>query len=92
MLTYTYDQQLLFIRETANGADMEFEIELLGDARLDAELKDIQREFEADEVLTDVLFYVYPHRKYQVIVRSDYYDDFIFALMKHRLLLSVAWN
>ncbi|MFD1775174.1 hypothetical protein [Paenibacillus rhizophilus] len=92
MLTYTYDQRIISIQEKANEADIEFQIELLGDNKLDAKLKDIQHEFEENAVLTDVLFYVYPNHKYHIIVRQDFYNDFILALMKHRLLLRVEWK
>jgi hypothetical protein len=43
-------------------------------------------------VYTDVLFYAYPDQTYKVIVRRDYYVEFVLELMKHKLLQSVEWK
>ncbi|MBA4603611.1 hypothetical protein H2C83_15170 [Thermoactinomyces sp. AMNI-1] len=56
------------------------------------ELRKVRNFFDENDVYTDVLFYVYTNHKYQVIVRQDYYNDFIIQLMKHRLLKSVEWT
>ncbi|UJF33854.1 hypothetical protein [Paenibacillus hexagrammi] len=92
MLTYTYDQQIIDIQEKVNEPDVEFHIQIVGDPQLGEKLKQIQYVFEHDSVLTDVLFYTYPNQKYQIIVRQDFYDDFILALMKHKLLQRVEWT
>lgn len=56
-------------------------------------IKQVKKLFEDNEVYTDVLFYAYGNHEYRVIVRRDYYTDFVLALMKHhRLLQSVEWT
>lgn len=92
MLAYTYDEQLIELSETANEADVEFRIRVIGKDSLDDQIKAVQSDFEQNEVLTDVFFYAYKNHSYQFIVRQDYYTDFILALMKHRILRSVEWK
>lgn len=41
---------------------------------------------------TVVLFYAYANHEYRVIVRRDYYVDFLLEMMKHRLLRSAEWK
>lgn len=55
-------------------------------------MKKIREQFDDNRVHTDVLFYYYPNHEYRIIVRQDYYVDFVLALMKHRLLESVKWS
>lgn len=47
--------------------------------------------FDENDVYTDVLFYAYANHKFQVIVRQDYYNDFVIELMRHHLLQSIEW-
>ncbi|MCL6457014.1 MAG: hypothetical protein K6T85_03320 [Gorillibacterium sp.] len=90
-LTYRFNREQIHILETVNGFDTEFEIKILEDGPLVAGIKEIEKVFEDNRVYTDVMFYVYEHHHYKVIVRKDYYDQFILALMQYRLLLSVEW-
>ncbi|KPC70332.1 hypothetical protein ADL26_17775 [Thermoactinomyces vulgaris] len=90
MLRYEYDKQKLNMQEKANGNDVEFDIRCLDGALVEA-IKRVQELFEDNDVHTDVLFYAYPNHEYRVIVRQDYYVDFILALMKHRVLQRVEW-
>jgi hypothetical protein len=92
MLTYKFDQKMIEISEAANGEDIEFHIHAIGGEIIDKKIKGIQQDFEHNEVLTDVLFYAYKNHKYQFIVKPEFYSDFILSLMKHQLLLSVAWE
>jgi hypothetical protein len=91
MLTYRYEQNVIHISETVNENDMEFHIRILQENPYLEGMKLVQRKFEDDEVCTDALFYLYPNHEYRVIVRKDYYIDFVLELMKHRLLKSVEW-
>jgi hypothetical protein len=70
---------------------MEFRISILQENPYLEGMKQVQRKFEDDRVYTDALFYLYPNHEYRVIVRKDYYIDFVLELMKHRLLQSVEW-
>lgn len=90
-LTYHYSKEVIQIIETPNETDVEFDIKLPQEQYW-AGMKELQRTFEEDEVYTDVLFYVYKDHHYRVIVRNDYYVDFILGLMKHQLLEEVKWS
>ncbi len=92
MLTYRYNPDVISIRETANGNDVEFHIQILKEIPYLEEMKKVQKLFEDNRVYTDALFYAYENHEYRVIVRQDYYSDFILALMKHHLLQSVEWK
>lgn len=92
MLKYEYDHNVIHVNEIKNENDVEFRIHILQeDSYLDG-IKKVQREFEENDVYTDVLFYIYANHEYRVIVRKDYYVDFILELMKQRLLQSVKWS
>jgi hypothetical protein len=92
MLTYSHNEEIIKIQETPNGSDIEFHIEILKEDPYVHFLKQVQRYFEDNRIHTDVLFYVKTQHHYSVIVRSDYYEDFVLQLMRHRLLQSVEWS
>lgn len=91
-LHYQWDTRAANFQENENGTDTEFRIQLLREHPHVETMRLVQKHFEANEIHTDVLFYVYPDHQYQVIVRKDYYNDFLLELMKHRLLLSLEWK
>ncbi|TMV46813.1 hypothetical protein FE783_24545 [Paenibacillus mesophilus] len=91
-LSYDWDAGIVRIQESGNGDDTEFQIELVQDQPYAAAMRRVQQFFEDNQVHTDVLFYLYPGHKYRVIVRKDYYNDFLLELLKHRLLRSLEWN
>lgn len=90
-LTYQINKDVIELTETEMETDVEFEIRILADDKW-AEMKKIQKFFEEDSVYTDVLFYAYENHRIRVIVRKDYYVDFILTLMKHRFVESAAWS
>lgn len=92
-LTYRFDPERLEIRETAGDADVEFEITFLQKEPVLAKCG-TQKQFEENDVYTDVLFYMNEGREqqYKVVVRKDFYTDFILALLKHQLLTRVEWT
>lgn len=92
MLTYQFDPDVIQIQEKTNDKDVEFEIRVVNEESLVQELRGIRKWFETNDVHTDVLFYGYPDRTFKVIVRHDYYVEFVLELMKHRLLRSVEWK
>ncbi|MFC3802298.1 hypothetical protein [Cohnella sp. GCM10012308] len=93
MLSYRFDESILRISESANENDVEFRIDLVTDEPSAlAGLQRVRQAFDENRVYTDVLFYHYPDREYKVIVRKDYYTDFVLELMKQRLLQSVEWT
>jgi ssRNA-specific RNase YbeY (16S rRNA maturation enzyme) len=90
-LTYRFNEAVIQLIETPNEADAEFDIRILAENKWDG-MKEIQKKFEENSVYTDVLFYPYENHRYQVIVRQDYYVDFVLELLKHQLLEKVEWN
>jgi hypothetical protein len=88
-LVYQWDSSAISIQEAQNGNDVEFTLELHDSSLVDA-MRQVQKSFDANTVITDVLFYAY--HKYRVIVRNDYYHDFILELIKFRLISRVEWQ
>lgn len=93
-LVYQADPSIVQLKETPGegGKDTEFDIQLLVNHPYAEALKAIQHDFESNKVHTDVSFYAYKDHHYRVIVRNDYYVDFILALMKHRLVKQAEWK
>lgn len=91
MLTYRVNEERLQLTESANGNDIEFELTPGGEAAVHA-IQQVQAYFDDNRVITDVFFYAQANHRYRVIVRKDFYEDFILQLMKHRLLRQVEWT
>jgi len=90
-LTYRYNQDSIEMSESIMETDIEFEIRVIAEHGKTG-IKKIKKFFEEDRVYTDVLFYAYENYRYRVIVRKDYYVDFILALLKHHLIESAEWK
>lgn len=90
MLEYKYDQQLLQIQETTNGSDVEFTL-TLHDTNFKKQIKEIRDYFDLNNIVSDVQIYIHPNHRYQIIVRNDFYLDFITQLFKHKLLNELKW-
>ncbi|MBM7654908.1 hypothetical protein [Neobacillus cucumis] len=88
---YTYDQNLLELKESINGNDVEFQIRLF-DSELKNKLKKVRQYFDENKVLTDIYFYIHPNNSYQAIVRRDYYNEFIIQLFTQQLLKEIKWT
>lgn len=93
-LIYHYDPEQVRIRETVNDEDVEFELTFLQDEPLFSKMREVQKRFEDNDVYTDVLFYLNQdqERQYRIIVRKDFYDDFLLALLKYRILNGLEWK
>ncbi|MGG3560160.1 hypothetical protein ABES03_00660 [Neobacillus rhizosphaerae] len=87
---YKYDAQLLDIIETVNGDDFEFTITLL-DNQLKKGLKLVREYFEENKILTDIHYYIHPNNRYQIIVRKDFYNEFLIQLFRQQLLQEIKW-
>lgn len=92
MLTYRFDPELLDIQETPNGNDTEFIIRVPDGSPALEGLKRVQSYFDDNKDYTDVLFYLYPHHEFKVIVRRELYAEFLGELIKRRLLRSLEWT
>lgn len=89
-LVYKYDDKKLTLQESPNGEDIEFSLCLL-DPELKKRLVNIRDYFNANNISTDILVYTHPNNKYQIIVRKDFYEDFLLQLFKQGLLVEIKW-
>lgn len=87
---YKYDEKRLDIKETPNGDDCEISI-TLSDTELKNNLKKVREYFDENKVISDIYYYIHPNNRYQIIVRKDYYHEFIIQLFRQQLLLEVKW-
>ena len=90
-IKYMYDKNLLEIKEVANGNDMEFLI-ILFETELKKKLVKVRQYFDENKVLTDIHFYIHSNNNFQVIVRNDFYNEFILQLFRQQLLQEIKWN
>jgi len=88
---YKYDEKIIELKETANGNDIEFSIKLI-DSELKKNLRQVRDYFEENKILTDIQFYIHPNKQYQVIARSDFYNEFIIQLFRQQLLKEIVWG
>ncbi|MFB9326497.1 hypothetical protein ACFFSY_11290 [Paenibacillus aurantiacus] len=91
MITYSFDENLIEMKEKRDGAETEFRIRLLQAEPFVGRMRNIQRQFEDNEDYTDALFYVYPDQAYKIIVQDEHYADFLTELFKAKLIQSLAW-
>ncbi|MGP0584760.1 hypothetical protein [Paenibacillus timonensis] len=93
-LKYRIDSERVQIRETSNEEDVEFELTFLQEEPLLSKMREVQKRFEDNDIYTDVLFYLNQdqERQYKIIVRNDFYVDFLLALMKYRILEGLEWT
>jgi hypothetical protein len=90
-IEYTYEENLLELKEMANGNDIEFHIRLF-DIELKNRLLKVRKYFDDNKVLTDLYLYIHPNNSYQVIVRKDFYNEFIIQLFTQQLLKEIKWS
>lgn len=89
-LVYKYDETLLELQETPNGEDIEFSLTLL-DVEVKKGLVKIREYFDLNNIITDIQVYIHPNNRYQIIVRKDFYHDFVLQLFKQQLLQELKW-
>lgn len=91
MINYEYDSNLLTLVESPNEQDIEFRIRLK-DPAYEHNIHEVRSFYSKNRDLTDVLFYTHLDHEFQVIVRTDYYNDFLITLFKHKLLTGLRWS
>lgn len=89
-LVYKYDAKLFDLKEKPNGEDIEFSLTLL-DVEVKKSLVKIREYFDANNIITDIQVYTHPNNHYQIIVRKDFYHDFVLQLFKQQLLQELKW-
>jgi hypothetical protein len=87
---YSYDKKHIELKETSNGDDIEFFITLMN-SELKKNLMKVRQYFDDNRVLTDFHYYIHPNNNYQVIVRNDFYNEFIIQLFRQQLLKEIKW-
>lgn len=92
MLTYTYQTNTIQITETELNEDVEFQLTIHEPEVHCQNLKKVQQYFDDNKVYTDAMFYTFQDHKYKIVVRKDYYVDFVLTLMKFRLVEAVSWT
>lgn len=90
MVRYQYEMNDLAITENKVEKEYEFRITVKTEEQHKA-MQDIRAFFDHNRLHTDVMFYTHLDHSYQVIVREDYYVEFLLALFKHRLLTQLEW-
>ncbi|MBD0384700.1 hypothetical protein [Paenibacillus sedimenti] len=90
-LVYESNPDILDIKEVEVMNDIEFTIRILSPSHFNT-MKHVQKIFEENDILTDVLVYTYSNHEYRVVVRKVFYGDFILQLMKCQLLTKVEWK
>lgn len=89
-LSYKYDETRITLSETKSDTDIEFHLTLL-DSNLKPQLEKVEKHFHENNIVTDVLVYVHKNHEYQIIVRTDFYEEFILQMFKQKLLLELKW-
>ena len=89
-LEYQYDEQFLDLKETANDDDFEFTLTFV-DNNWKNKIEKIREYFDENNILTDILIYIHPNNKFQIIVRKDFYNEFIIQLFRQQIVEEVKW-
>ena len=88
--TYKYDKQFLSLEETLNGEDFEFTLTFV-EKNWRKKIEKIREHFDANNILTDIHFYIHPNNRFQVIVRKDFYNEFIIELFRQQIVQEIKW-
>jgi hypothetical protein len=89
-IKYQYNKEDLKISEAPNEDDIEFNI-ILFKEDLKQDLIKIRDYFSSNNIVTDILVYKHPNNHYQIIVRKDFYQEFILQLFKQQLIKELSW-
>lgn len=90
-LSYHYDSEVLRIEEKQADGDVEFDMKIMAKEKWEV-IKEIQHFFAENDVTTDAMFYPYEDYHVKVIVRQDFYLDFLLQLLKYQLFDGLAWT
>jgi hypothetical protein len=87
---YRYDEQFLKIMEIANEDDFEFTLTFV-DNNGKKKIEKIREYFDENNILTDIHIYIHPNNRYQIIVRKDFYNEFIIQLFRQQIVQDIKW-
>lgn len=88
---YKYNDAIMALKEIRNGDDIEFHLTFYRQ-ELKTKLLKIKEFFDQNDILTDLLIYTHSDKHIQVIVRKDFYLDFLLQLFKQQLLEEIKWE
>lgn len=91
MVSYTYNQQLIEIQESANQEDITFTIRVHSE-EMRRRVKQLRDYFEDNKDLTDAMFYSLQDGRFEVIVRHNSYLLFLLHAFRFRCIESIAWK
>lgn len=91
MVNYTFDPDLIDIKETQNQEDVTLMIEVKSEV-MRQRLKQIRHYFDENKDYTDVLFYSRNDGNYEVIVRNDMLVTFLLQAFRFRCIESLKWK
>lgn len=89
-LLYNYNDKKMRLTEEKNGDDVEFNLTFI-DNEVKKQLLKVKEFFNENNIFTDLLIYTHSDKHVQIIVRKDFYEDFILQLFKHHLIEEVKW-
>ncbi|MEH7746372.1 hypothetical protein V7659_15200 [Neobacillus drentensis] len=89
-VAYKYNEQFLELKETLNGDDFEFTLTFV-DNKWKKKIEEIREYFDTNDILTDIHFYIHPNNRFQIIVRKDFYNEFIIQLFKQQIVEEIIW-
>jgi hypothetical protein len=90
-IEYKYDEKILKIKELPNGDDIDFYLTFF-ETDLKKRIEKIQEYFSENSIVTDILVYKHPNNQFQIIVRKDFYVEFILQLFRQQLLQELRWR
>ena len=90
-LKYEFNKELLSITEKVNEEDIEFAI-VFKNEKFAEKLEKVHQYLDLNEVHTDALFFTNKEGSNQIIVKKDYYEDFMLQLFKQQFLELVKWE
>lgn len=79
------------LEQIQNEDDIEFHLTFY-QQELKTKLLKIKEFFDQNDILTDLLIYTHSDKHIQVIVRKDFYLDFLLQLFKQQLLEEIRWD
>lgn len=91
MVSYTFEPELIDIKESRNEKDVTFTFEVKSE-QMRQRLKQVRTYFDDNKDYTDALFYTHKDGNYEVIVRNDTLLPFLLQAFRFRCIESLSWE
>lgn len=89
-MVYQYNKTRMELHEIQNEEDIEFNLTLF-DQNLKEKLKLVKDYFDQNTIVTDLLVFTHLDKHFQIIVRKDFYQDFLLQMFKYQLFQEIKW-